>query len=379
MTVSQTVKNQKRAEPMEEILSRKFIYAELIESLNKKEPCILATVTGTTGSAPQVPGSSAVFGEKGLFSGTVGGGVVEFNIQKQAAQAIQSKKSGYFRFNLNDDISAENAAICGGGMRILMDASPEKHLPVFTELTQSYFNRVPGVLVTLAKSNNYEDLNIERYWVTRQNLHEISQKLHQEVLTILEEMLRETKSGDFRGITAFTSPELEDNYAFLESVVPLPRLIIAGAGHVGKALAHMGKLLGFEVTVWDDRPEFANKENLPETENILCGEMEKTLGEIVPDCDTFIVIVTRGHKSDSEVLKHFIGSDAGYIGMMGSRKKVVQLRGHFLEKGWATPEQWSKVHTPIGLPIQAKTVQEIAVSIAAELVQERSKLNKTDG
>lgn len=364
---------------MEEILSRKFIYAELVESLNKKRPCVLATVTGTTGSAPQVPGSSAVFGKKGLFSGTVGGGVVEFNIQKQAAQAIQSKKSGYFRFNLNNDISGGNAAICGGGMRILMDGSPEKHLSVFTELIQSYFSRVPGVLVTLAKSNNPESLNIERYWVTRQNQHKISQKLHREVLTKLEEMLWEIKSGDFLEIATFTSPESGDCHAFLESVVPLPRLIIAGAGHVGKALAHMGKLLGFDVTVWDDRPEFANKENLPETENILCGEMKKTLGKIVPDRDTFIVIVTRGHKSDSEVLKRFIGSNAGYIGMMGSRKKVVQLRGLFLENGWATPEQWDKVHTPIGLPIQAKTVQEIAVSIAAELVQERSRLNKTNG
>lgn len=364
---------------MEEILNRKFIYAEFVESLNKKKPCVLATVTGTTGSAPQVPGSSAVFGEKGLLFGTVGGGVVEFNIQKIAAKAIQSKKSGYFRFNLNDDISAENAAICGGGMRILIDASPEKHLSVFSELTESYYNREPGVLVTLAKSGNSDVLNVERYWVTRQNKHEISQKLYVEIVAKLDEMLREVKAGNFQEIAAFTSPELEDNYAFLESVVPLPRLIIAGAGHVGKALAHMGKLLGFEVTVWDDRPEFANKKNLSATDKILCGEMEKTLGKIVPDRDTFIVIVTRGHKSDSEVLKHFIGSNAGYIGMMGSRKKVVQLRGHFLENGWATPEQWDKVHTPIGLPIQAKTVQEIAVSIAAELVHERSQLNKTHG
>lgn len=363
---------------MEEILNRKFIYTELVEYLKKKEPCILATVTGTTGSAPQVPGSSAIFGENELLSGTIGGGVVEFNIQKKAAQAIQTNKSGYFRFNLNGDISTENAAICGGGMRILIDALPEKHLSVFRELTESYSNRVPGVLITLAKTGDSGVLNVERFWVTCQNQHEISEKLHIEVLTKLEAMLTEIRSGDFREIVEQTSPEFGNNYAFLESVVPLPQLIIAGAGHVGKALAHMGKLLDFEVTVWDDRPEFANSDNLPSADKILCGKLEEVLGEMVPGRDTFIVIVTRGHKNDSEVLKHFIRSDTGYIGMMGSRKKVVQVREQFLKNGWATSAQWDKVYTPIGLPIHSKTVQEIAVSISAQLVQVRSRLNKTD-
>jgi xanthine/CO dehydrogenase XdhC/CoxF family maturation factor len=238
---------------------------------------------------------------------------------------------------------------------------------------------MPGILVSLLKSDNSGNMDLDRLWVTAENLDDVSGKLHKDVVQKAEEMLRVPKAGDFNVIVEHTSPEFEDNYTFLESVVPLPQLIIAGAGHVGKALAHMGKLLDFEVTVWDDRPEFANKENLPAADNILCGEMEKALGEIVPSRDTFIVIVTRGHKNDSEVLKHFIRSSAGYIGMMGSRKKVLQVRGHFLKNGWATAEQWEKVYTPIGLPIHSKTVQEIAVSIAAQLVQVRSQLNKTNG
>jgi xanthine dehydrogenase accessory factor len=364
---------------MEEILSLKNMYAELVEFIERKQPCVLATVSSTTGSAPQVPGSSAVFGENGLLAGTVGGGKVEFKILEQATEALSTKKSGYFHFNLNDDLTDEDSSICGGSMNIFIDAAPEKHLSVFKSLTESILKRIPGILVSLLKSNASENMDLDRFWVTAENLVEVSGKLHKDVVQKAEEMLREPKAGHFSEIVEHTSPEFEDNYAFLESVVPLPQLIIAGAGHVGKALAHMGKLLDFEVTVWDDRPEFASKENLPAADKILCGEMEKALSEIVPGHDTFIVIVTRGHKNDSEVLKHFIRSGAGYIGMMGSRKKVLQVREHFIKNGWATPEQWEKVYTPIGLPIHSKTVQEIAVSIAAQLVQVRSQLNKTNG
>ena len=364
---------------MEEILSRKNVYAELVECIRKKQLCVLANVTETWGSAPQVPGSSAVFGENGLITGTVGGGFVEYNIQKEAVQSVQTKKSGYFRFNLNDDISDENAVICGGGMSIFIDASPEKHLAVFESLAESNSKRVPGVLISQLKSGASGSMDVERFWVTHENSAEVSEKLHDEAARKIREMFREPKAGDYKVIVEHTSPEFEDNYTFLESVVPLPRLIIAGAGHVGKALAHMGKLLDFEVTVWDDRPEYTGKDNLPQVDFVLCGELESSLGKINPGPDTFIVIVTRGHKNDSEVLKHFIRSEAGYIGMMGSRKKVIQLRDHFIEKGWATPEQWDRVHTPVGLPIESKTVQEIAVSIAAELVHVRSQLNKTNG
>jgi xanthine dehydrogenase accessory factor len=363
---------------MEEILSLKNMYAELVEFIERKQPCVLATVSSTTGSAPQVPGSSAVFGENGLLAGTVGGGKVEFNILKQAQEALSTKKHGYFYFNLNDDLSDEDSSICGGQMNIFIDATPEKHLSVFKSLTESNSKRMPGILVSLLKSDTSGNMDLERFWVTAENLGEVSGKMHKDVVQKAEEMLRVPKAGDFNVIVEHTSPEFEDNYTFLESVVPLPQLIIAGAGHVGKALAHMGKLLDFEVTVWDDRPEFANKVNLSAADNILCGKMEKALGEILPRRDTFIVIVTRGHKNDSEVLKHFIRSGAGYIGMMGSRKKVLQVRDYFIKNGWATPEQWEKVYTPIGLPIHSKTVQEIAVSIAAQLVQVRSQLNKTD-
>jgi xanthine dehydrogenase accessory factor len=159
--------------------------------------------------------------------------------------------------------------------------------------------------------------------------------------------------------------------AYLESIKPLPKLLIAGGGHVGKALSHLGALLDFEVTVIDDREAFACSENIPDADHFMHGDIGSSMQSVNPGPDHYIVIVTRGHLRDSEALKACIGSPAAYVGMIGSRNKVAVMKEKFLEAGWATVEQWGKVHTPIGLPIGSKTVQEIAVSIAAELVQAR--------
>jgi xanthine dehydrogenase accessory factor len=102
--------------------------------------------------------------------------------------------------------------------------------------------------------------------------------------------------------------------------------------------------------------------------------LDETLGNLLIDRDSFIVIVTRGHKNDADVLRKFIGSGAGYIGMIGSGRKIAQVRESFLGNAWATPEQWNKIYTPIGLEIGSKTVQEIALSIAAQLVNVRNQL-----
>ena len=160
----------------------------------------------------------------------------------------------------------------------------------------------------------------------------------------------------------------------LEPVFPQEKLVIAGAGHIGKALSHIGSLLDFEITVIDDRSEYANEINLPDADNIIVSNIGEALEKLAKKEDTYVVIVTRGHKDDAEALKPCIGRNLAYIGMIGSRKKVNAIRDSFIEKGWATSETWDKVYTPIGLEIGSQTVEEIAVSIAAQLVKVRSSL-----
>jgi len=127
------------------------------------------------------------------------------------------------------------------------------------------------------------------------------------------------------------------------------------------------------VTVIDDRPEFANAKNVPEADEVIVGEIGEALLRIEDSQDNYFIIVTRGHQKDAEALRAAIGRPAAYLGMIGSRRKIEIMHCEFLENGWATAEEWGEVHAPIGLEIGSKTVEEIAVSIAAELVLVRSK------
>jgi xanthine dehydrogenase accessory factor len=155
-------------------------------------------------------------------------------------------------------------------------------------------------------------------------------------------------------------------------------LLIAGAGHVGKALSHLAKLIDFEVIVWDDRKELANQQNFPDADKILTGRMDRKPRNFKAGRNTFIVIATSSHQSDAALLKNFIRSGAGYIGMIGGKKKMAQIKRKFLENGWAIQEEWEKIYAPVGLEIHSKTVSEIAMSIAAQLIQVRYELNHNE-
>lgn len=348
-------------------------YNNLVFNLSEKNKttCALATVTAVIGSTPQIPGSSALFGKNRLLAGTVGGGETELSVAKAAAKLIRSKKSGYFQFSLNHEIGDNLGPICGGRMNILVDANPEIHLPVFEAINTVVRQRKPGILLTFFTQTEAET-TITRDWLTSENWPEKSAGLPELLKEIVAAKLANPVAGDFKEIQLSEPGEKEKRLAFVETIVPPPLLIVAGAGHVGKAVTHIGNWLGFEVVVWDDRPDFATSKNLPEAHHVFSGEIALMKKTLLPGKDMFVVIVTRGHAKDAEFLKEFINEDVAYIGMMGSKRKVVQVRQMFFENGWATEDQWNRVHTPIGIEIGSKTVNEIAVSIAAQLIDVRN-------
>jgi xanthine dehydrogenase accessory factor len=132
-------------------------------------------------------------------------------------------------------------------------------------------------------------------------------------------------------------------------------------------------MLDFEVTVIDDRPEYANSENITDAHHVLVKNIGEALIELKKKNDTYVVIVTRGHKDDATALKPCLGSELAYIGMIGSKNKIAAMRKSFIKNGFATAEQWDKIHAPVGLAINSQTVEEIAVSIAAQLVLVRNR------
>lgn len=362
---------------MDDFQTRKNIYPDLLSFIEEGKSFVLATVIRTFGSVPQKTGISAIFDQDGLKKGTIGGGMVEYNITKEAVKALKSKRSGYFTFDLNNDIAEKDSPICGGGMEILLDASPEKYHKVFQVLLEAQKNHVPGILVTMLKSGKQEEPVIERTWIASGSNGPF--RFKSELLQIrVREMLNGEKPAGFIFLSGNDIAEEDCIFILLEKISPMPQLIIAGAGHVGKALAHLGKLLEFEVTVWDDRPEYANSRNLPDADHILTGSMEDAFLRIKVNPNTFIVIVTRGHHHDTSVLKMFIGSKAGYIGLIGSRNKITGVKNQFLQNGWGTQEQWDRIYAPVGLKIGSGTVQEIAVSIAAQLIQVKNTVMNRD-
>jgi xanthine dehydrogenase accessory factor len=344
----------------------KSSYAELLGLIKKKRPAALATIIEARGSTPQTEGASALFSGEGLMSGTIGGGVVEAEVLKKAQGAIKRKKSGLFTFNLAHDASQEKGAICGGRLRILLETQPEKNEPAFRALLQSLKRRKPGVLAThIRKDPSKKSLDIGRLWTGP----EIRP----------DDLLGTPFSGlerEIRRVFLDRKPYLshkKPGMLYLEPHFPLPRLLIAGAGHIGQAVAHLGKLLDFEVIVIDDRPEYACRERFPSADRIIVADISEAVRRFPISSDTYIVIVTRGHARDEDALRACIKRRTGYIGMIGSRRKAVLMQERFLGRGWATPAEFDRIFSPIGISIHSKTVQEIAVSIAAELVSVRNR------
>jgi len=161
-----------------------------------------------------------------------------------------------------------------------------------------------------------------------------------------------------------------DMEVFIEPILSSPTLYIFGGGHISLPLAKIGKLLGFKIVVIDDRAEFANPQRFPEAGLILAEDFDKAFPKLKIDKASYVVIVTRNHQSDELVLELVLGTQAKYIGMIGSKTKNKAIFSHLLAKG-ISKELLDKVHAPIGLEIHAETPEEIAVSILAEIVKVR--------
>jgi len=163
---------------------------------------------------------------------------------------------------------------------------------------------------------------------------------------------------------------------FLEPLNSAPDLIIFGAGHIGTALSKIGKMLGFKTIVVDNRPEFADKGKLPWADRIIANDYHKALQDCVFSDTTYLVILTHRHLYDFEVLEYCARQPFCYLGMIGSRTKVEKAFQQLREKGIAD-QTLERIYAPIGINIGAKTPEEIAVAITAELVAARSRTEIT--
>lgn len=161
---------------------------------------------------------------------------------------------------------------------------------------------------------------------------------------------------------------------FMERFGRTDELLIFGAGHVGRALARLADAAGMKVTTWDERAEFASPDNIPWGRTLACPLADMQARGVTPHRSTYVVIVTRGHALDADVVRLLEGCDCAYIGMIGSMRKIAFMRERLLQAG-VNADHLDRIRQPVGLPIKAETPEEIAVSILAEIVAVRRGAN----
>jgi len=197
---------------------------------------------------------------------------------------------------------------------------------------------------------------------------------------VIEETKQALKEGKRRFLTYHLTKEQAaldegaicggDMKIFIDILQPKEEVLIFGAGHIAVCVSKLAKMVGFRAVIIDDRKEFANQNRFPEADEIIAEEIEEALTHLNITPSTYIIILTRGHLKDEEVLTSVIRSGAAYIGMIGSRNKNATVFQQLTKKG-ISQEELNKVHAPIGIDIKAQTPEEIAVSIMAEIIQVR--------
>jgi xanthine dehydrogenase accessory factor len=339
------------------------MFAKIVELIDGGDRLAVVLVLSTQGSTPQRAGARAVVEQSGRLWGTVGGGQVEAQALQMAAAACQSQCPRLLDVAMNSLDAADEGAICGGRMRLLVDPTVARHRACFAQAAQALSDRRRGCLLTRIRTA--PEMKVEIQWLTADCLPaETTFPGGDAIRSCLE-------SGRPRWFAAESQASGIAEEVFVEPVLSSPLLVIAGGGHVGQAVALEALRVGFDVTLIDDRPEFAAAALFPPGVNVLCGPVPQQLAACALDADSFVVLVTRGHRHDAEALAACIHRRLAYLGMIGSRRKVALIRKNFLETGLATAEEFDRVRAPIGLEIGAVTVPEIAVSIVAQLIAVR--------
>lgn len=157
---------------------------------------------------------------------------------------------------------------------------------------------------------------------------------------------------------------------YIEPILPAPRVVVCGAGHVGQAVCHLAAYTGFSVTAIDDREDLLNPELLPDADYMTVCDFEDAFSKISVGGDTRIIVCTRGHAHDLAVVETALKTDAPYIGLLGSRRKRASFFEKLRDAGFSDND-FERIHTPVGLDIGAVTPREIAVSIVGELIEQR--------
>jgi xanthine dehydrogenase accessory factor len=348
------------------------LYAEIVKVLETKERVVLATLIHRVGSAPRAVGAKYLVKKDGTSFGTIGGGCVEAEVWQAAQEMVMKGVSKVLHFNLTSEQLAAGGLICGGTVDIFLEPLGEGVLDIYREVARIKQKGGSAVLATLV-SEDQAPVHREGTKILMMRSGEkigslsLGEDLQKKLLKENEALLRENQPRIIAVDQGTKKLEI-----LMEPVVSEPTVFIFGAGHVSQQLSPIAKKVHFKVVIIDDREVFANRNRFPEADEVIVSEFETCFDRLVIDESSYIVIVTRGHFYDGFVLEQALKTHARYIGMIGSRSKINILYKELLKKG--VPEtSLDRVCAPIGIDINSETPEEIAVSIAAQLIKVRGE------
>ena len=346
------------------VISLSFL-EQFSRCLERKEPLALLTIIDRSGSGPREVGAMMIVDRQGGSFGTIGGGMLEARAIMLARKVILESRPAVERYRLTNRDASDLGMICGGQMEILADYIPESGSlwPTFTRHLADQCRNGKKAYLIRSMTDKGDGITTGVGVADEEGLNPGSFDLAQfdpEAITPvqLKEGTRLLARGNVR-------------YFIQPAGIP-GKVFVFGAGHVGEALAPLCHFVGFRTVVVDDRGDFANKERFPLADEIHVPEsfdaffydLEMTEGD-------YVVIVTRGHAHDQAVLIRAMGTSVGYIGMIASRRKRDIIYRTLIDGGWCE-QDLKRIRSPIGLDIGARTPEEIAVSIVAELVAVRA-------
>jgi xanthine dehydrogenase accessory factor len=300
------------------------IFNALAAAARNDEPVALGIITGAKGSSPQKIGAKALFYPNRKITGTLGGGCLEAEAQRLALKSLKTGQPETFELVLDHDFGWDDGLICGGKVLGVL-------LPNAQRLGEKFWN---GLAMR----------DVAKTWVVK---------------------------NDF--VIALANPFPAD-CLYVETITPPCALWIGGSGHIAQAVAPLALQLDFAVSIFDDRPELANHDFFPKNVSIHTGNWGDILSVPMPCASAFGLIVTRGHNHDALVLESWIRRPFEFLGLIGSQRKWRMISEKFEKANIATSAELARVACPVGVKIGSKSVPEIAVSIAGQLIEKRAKM-----
>lgn len=355
-------------------------FQELAESLEKGETVALATIVKRRGSVPREVGAKMIVHQGGAITGTVGGGCGEAEIWRSALSVIETGRPQSVFVDLTEEISLSSQGVCGGTYEVFVQPWSQRVRPLAIDLSMDEYARAAEAALASNRAAALATV-IHATGLWRERLG--AQMLICEDGALTGSLgLDKAREGDITAaataamrsgmptVVDLAGPEGSVAEVFLDPFLPRPGLIIVGAGHIAMPLAQLAHSLEFEVTVIDDRASFANAERFPQARQIIIGGAEQSLCGLTITPRSHIVLVTRAHSHDVEALRAVINSEAAYIGMIGSQRRVWAVYKLLHEEG-VPAEKLARVRAPIGLDLGGTTPAEIALCIMAEIVMLR--------